>query len=59
MRRLGGDFEKAIEDFTKAIQMRPENYVFYKSRMKAYQKNGDEEKAQADKRKVKALVAKK
>ena len=40
--------EKAVAEFTKAIELDPENGELYQKRGDAYQAMGDSEKAEAD-----------
>ena len=45
-------FAKAAEDFTKAIELSPQNQKFYRQRMVVYQKMNQPEKAKADSEKI-------
>ena len=50
-----GDYEKAIEDYTQAIQINPGEALYYQNRAKTYRKLGDAEKAEADEQKAKEI----
>ena len=50
-----GDYEKAIEDYTQAIQINPGEALYYQNRAKTYHKLGDAEKAEADEQKAKEI----
>jgi Flp pilus assembly protein TadD len=50
-----GDFERAIEDFSKAIELNPRIAGFYKNRAIAYRKAGKAKQAEADEQKVKEI----
>ena len=43
-----GEFDKAIEAYTKAIELEPTNHVFYSNRSAAYLSKGDANSALAD-----------
>jgi tetratricopeptide (TPR) repeat protein len=47
-----GDFDRAIADFTKAIDLKPDLVLAYSNRGIAYQQQGQRDKAAADFRKV-------
>jgi Flp pilus assembly protein TadD len=54
-----GLYEKAIEDFSKAIELYPHNPEFYRSRGIAYELMGLYDKAQEDFKKATELEEKK
>jgi tetratricopeptide (TPR) repeat protein len=43
-----GQFDKAVAEYTKAIQFAPENKILYRKRGEAYQAIGETEKAETD-----------
>jgi len=55
---LTGDIDRAIVDYTKAIEIRPNNAAAYEQRGRAYASKGDYTKALADVMKASELVAK-
>jgi tetratricopeptide (TPR) repeat protein len=46
--RLTGDYDKAIADFSRAIQLRPDYAGAWGCRAEAYRLAGEQEKAEAD-----------
>ena len=50
-----GEYEKAIADYTKAIQGNPKDKVSYSERAKVYRLLGETEKAIADENTAKKL----
>jgi tetratricopeptide (TPR) repeat protein len=55
---LTGDIDRAIADYTKAIEIGPNNAAAYEHRGRAYASKGDYTKALADVMKASELVAK-
>jgi tetratricopeptide (TPR) repeat protein len=55
---LAGNLERAIADYTKAIEIRPDNASAYENRGRAYASKGDYTRALADVMKASELVAK-
>ena len=49
------DYAGAIKDLTKAVQNFPKNYMAYEQRAIAYEKAGEKEKAEADRKMVQEL----
>ena len=52
---LNGEYDKAIEDFSEAIDFDPKDAKAYGGRGEAYRKKGEFEKAAADEEKSKSL----
>ena len=45
---MAGDLEQAIADFSRAIELEPENATAYRGRGVAYNESGDPDQALAD-----------
>ena len=52
-----GDYSGAIEDCTKSVELERFEYLTFELRAKAYEKAGETEKAEADRKKADQLVA--
>jgi tetratricopeptide (TPR) repeat protein len=55
---LSGDIDRAIADYTKAIELAPDNAAAYDNRGRAYARKGDYTRSVADVLKAKELVGK-
>ncbi|HVS40036.1 MAG TPA: tetratricopeptide repeat protein [Gemmataceae bacterium] len=49
------DYAKAIDDFTEAINLNPSDAQLYLNRADAYEKNGEADKAEADRKKAEEI----
>ena len=55
LHKKNGDYEKAIDMFTKAIHLDPNNKNIYLERAEVYRLMGEEKKADADEKKAESL----
>lgn len=49
------DYDKAIEDYSKAINLNPKDFSIYKNRAFAYRAIGEIQKAEEDEKKAESL----
>ena len=49
---MKGDYDRALADFNKAVELKPDFILAFQNRAQTYERIGDKAKAQADRDKV-------